>query len=266
MDRPFGDTVSIQGRIYGTGPAHTVRYRVRRKPHALPDVEANWAPVTVSQDYTLIIPPSTFIPVNQVASVEPGLGGGWFDYVEDPTTTPPTYEIDARLADWVTGGLEGVYDLRLEYRRHTDPAGFYLRSASVTITLHNHNFTTNVVPGVALDPSLDLDIVILGGDCHSYTQGATINGALRVIDPYFWTWTLDVQPASHVHGAAVTPACRVYASLADGGDTSASYTIDTSVLDKCGYALILRGYDRTIRSNNGAAVHSAAKAVGFSVT
>ena len=266
MDRPWGDLVTIQGRIYNTGPAGSVRYRVRYKPHGLADIDANWTPVTSSQSYTLIIPPSTFIPVNQTAGTEPGLGGGWFDYIEDPTTLPPIYEIDGRLADWYTGVLEGVFDLRLEYRRVIDPPGFYLRSSTVTITLHNHNFVTDVVPGVALDPSLDLDIVILGGDCHSYLQGATINGELRVVDPYFWVWSLDVEPAAHVHGAAVSPPCRVYVSLADHGDASAPYTIDTSVLDKCGYALILRGWDRTIRSNNGAVTHSAAKAVGFSVT
>ncbi len=266
MDRPWGDLVTIQGRIYNTGPANSVRYRVRYKSHALPDLEANWTPVTSAQNYTLLIPPSTFIPVSQTASAEPGLGGGWFDYIEDPTTLPPTFEIDARLADWYTGVLEGLFDLRLEYRRAIDPPGFYLRSNTVTITLHNHNFVTNVVPGAALDPSLDLDIVILGGDCHSYLQGDMINGQLRVVDPYFWIWSLGVEPAAHVHGAAVSPPCRVYTSLADHGDTGASYTIDTSVLDKCGYALILSGSDRTIRSNNGAVTHTAAKAVGFSVT
>ena len=265
MDRPFGDLVTVQGRLYNTGPAGSVRYRVRYKPHGAADVEGNWAPVALAQHNTLIIPPATFIPVDQVAGSEPGVGGGWFDYLEDMTVSPPKFEIDARLADWYTGTLEGQYDLRLEYRRVVDPAGFYHRSIIVTITLHNHNFVTDVVPGAALDPLLDLDIVILGGDCHSYAQGNTINGAVRVVDPYFWTWTLDIEPASHVHGAAVSPPCRVYTSLADGGDTSASYTIDTSKLDKCGYALILRGSDRTIRSNNGAVTHTAAKAVGFSV-
>jgi hypothetical protein len=265
MDRPFGDIVTVQGRIYNAGPAGSVRYRIRYKRHADPDVDANWVPVTLAQHYTLIIPPATFIPVDQVAGTEPGLGGGWFDYIEDMTVSPPKFEIDARLADWNTGSLEGQYDLRLEYRRISDPAGFYLRSSVVTITLHNHNFVTNVVPGVALDPSLDLDIVILGGDCHSYEQGSVINGALRVEDPYFWKWSLDIEPASHVHGAAITPPCRAYTSLADSGDASASYQIDTSKLDKCGYALILRGWDRTIRSNNGAVTHFAAKAVGFSV-
>jgi hypothetical protein len=76
---------------------------------------------------------------------------------------------------------------------------------------------------------------------------------------------LEVQPATHLHGPAVLPPCRVYTSIADSGDTAATYTIDTSQLDKCGYALILRGFDRTIIDNNGAIVHSNAKAVGFSV-
>ncbi len=36
-------------------------------------------------------------------------------------------------------------------------------------------------------------------------------------------------------------------------------------MDKCGYTLTVRGYDRTIINNNGAIVHSAGKAVGFAV-
>ena len=40
--------------------------------------------------------------------------------------------------------------------------------------------------------------------------------------------------------------------------------MDTTNLDRCGYTLTLRGYDRTI-VNNGAGVHNNSKAVGFSV-
>ena len=47
--------------------------------------------------------------------------------------------------------------------------------------------------------------------------------------------------------------------------SSLAWTLDTTPMDKCGYALILRGNDRTIINSNGAVVHSASKAVGFSV-
>ena len=99
-----------------------------------------------------------------------------------------------------------------------------------------------------------LQVAILGA---GYGEGEVIEKALA--EP------LDVAKARARQRDRRAP-CRVYTSLADHGDTSAAYTIDTSVLDKCGYALILRGWDRTIRSNNGAVTHSAAKAVGFSVT
>lgn len=266
MDRPFGDDVTIQGRLYNTGPAGSVRYRIRYKPHAAADIDANWTPVTLHQTYRLIRPPAPSYTVSQTAVTEPGCGPGWFDYLEDLTVSPPINEIDSRLADWQSQPLEGRYDLRLEYRRITDPPGFYLRSSIVTVVIHNHQFVTNLVPGTALDAALDVDIVILGGDCHAYKQGDTIKGELRAVDPYFWRWTLSIEPASHVHGSAVTPPCRVYHSITDSGDASAPYAIDTSKLDKCGYALILRAEDRTIRNNNGAVVHEASKAVGFSVT
>ena len=128
----------------------------------------------------------------------------------------------------------------------------------------------------AIDFSKDLDLVIDGGDCHSYAKGGSFTGHLRVQDPYFWTWGFELQPATHTNGAfpvydnplpppPTVPACRTYTSLADSGDSNLKWTLDTTPMDKCGYALILRGYDRTIINNNGAIVHSASKAVGFSV-
>jgi hypothetical protein len=54
-------------------------------------------------------------------------------------------------------------------------------------------------------------------------------------------------------------------SLGDSGDANLPWKLNTGVLEKCGYTLILRGYDRTIVSNNGSIVHAASKAVGFAV-
>ncbi len=267
QDRPFGGTVTVQGRIYNTGVPVNVRFRVRYKDHYAADVDANWFPVTLSQSFVLmhplVLPPEQY--VTQVASTEPGLGGGWFDYIENPVAVPPILERDNRLADWYTGALEGIYDLRLEYRQVSDPAGFYYKSSVVTITVHNHNFVASTVATPTLDFTKDLDLVITGGDCFAYSQGDSFNGQLRVVDPYFWTWNLDLEPATHTHGTEAVPSCRTYNSLADSGDASLGWSLDTTNLDKCGYTLTLRGYDRTIIDNNGAVVHSNSKAVGFSV-
>lgn len=267
MDRPWGGYVTIQGRIYNTGLPGSVRFRVRYKRHADPDIDANWTPVTFSQSfvfmYPFLIPPE--VPVSLIAGTEPGCGSGWFDYMENPLALPPIFERDNRLADWYTGSLEGTYDLRLEYRRTSDAAGFFNTSQVVTIVLHNYQMVASTTATTAIDFSKDLDLVIDGGDCHSYTKGNTFSGHLRVQDPYFWAWGFELQPATHTNGAAPVPACRTYTSLADTGDSNLKWTLDTTVMDKCGYALILRGYDRTIINNNGAIVHSASKAVGFSV-
>ncbi len=268
MDRPWGGLVTIQGRIYNTGLPGSVRFRVRYKKHTDADVDVNWTPVTGSQSFVLmnpLLPPPSEIYVSQIAGTEPGLGGGWFDYVENPVAFPPIFERDNRLADWFTGGLEGDFDLRVEYRRTTDVAGFYHHSNVVTIKLHNYQMVASTTATALIDFSKDVDLVIDGGDCHSYTKSTMINGHLRVIDPFFWTWGLDLQPATHTHGAAASPSCRTYTSLADSGDANRAWSLDTSPLDKCGYTLTLRGYDRTIINNNGAIVHSASKAVGFAV-
>ena len=178
---------------------------------------------------------------------------------------PIFFERDNRLGDWVTGALEGEFDLRVEYRRTSDAPGTFHTSDVVTITLHNYQMLASTVATAAIDFSKDLDLVIDGGDCHSYTKSTSFAGHLRVQDPYFWTWGLDLEPATHIHGAASVPACRTYTALGDLGDNNLAWTLDTSPMDKCGYTLTLRGYDRTIINNNGAGVHSAAKAVGFSV-
>ena len=146
------------------------------------------------------------------------------------------------LADWATGSLEGEFDLRLEYRRTADPSGAFHISDVVTIVLHNEPMTANNIAASAIDVSQDVDLVIDGGDCHSYTKGSSFSGHLRVVDQYFGGWSLDLQPSTHTHNAAPSPRCRTYSSLADGGDGNLGWTLDTSLMDKCGYTLTLVGY------------------------
>jgi hypothetical protein len=267
MDRPWGGTVSVQGRIYNTGAPGSVRFRVRYKKHAALDVDANWTPVTFLQSFVFmhpfLLPPEVYD--NQIAGTEPGCGSGWFDYREEPLALPPVYERDNRLADWATGTLEGEYDLRVEYRRTIDAPGTFHISQVVTIVLHNHQMSASMIATPTIDFSKDLDLVIDGGDCHSYAKGGSIQGHLRAQDAYFWTWSFDLEPSAHTHGAAPTPNCRTYTALSDFGDANLPWSLDTTPMDKCGYTLTLRGYDRTILNSVGGSVHAASKAVGFAV-
>jgi hypothetical protein len=120
-------------------------------------------------------------------------------------------------------------------------------------------------PNAVVDTAYKLDIVIDGGDCHSYLQNEIIEGHLRALDNYFWKWVLELQPTTHFTGSPVDRPCRSYGSLVDEGDANAEWKLDTKLLGKCGYTLTLTAYDRTIVNSNGAIVHWNKKAIGFSV-
>jgi len=263
MDRPFGGWVRIGGRIYNTGTPGTVRYQVQYAPHGT----GTWLPVTNSVTFELMHP-NPFdpkYPKEVKTEVSPD---GWIPYEEDPTATPPILERTSLLAWWNTGSLEGLYDLRLAYTKDypiTSSSVIYY-SQVITITLDNTNYTVSPTPNAVVDPAYNLDLVIDGGDCHSYNkQKDTIKGHLRALDKYFWKWVLELQPTTHTHGTQASPPCRSYSSLVDQGDTNVQWSLDTTNLDKCGYTLTLWAYDRTIVNSNGAIVHWDKKAVGFSV-
>ena len=261
-DRPFAGNVRIGGRIYNSGAPGTVRYQVQYAPHG----STNWLPVATTMTWQLMHPdPSdTLYPQYDVTMFEPD---GWFPYMEDPLAALPIYERTSRLANWQTGSLNGEYDLRLAYTMDypITPASLIHYSNVVTIVLDNVNYVASPTANSVVDPASTLDIVIDGGDCHAYDKGVTIDGHLRAIDRHFWLWTLDLQPATHTNGAQASPQCRSYASLADGGDSNAEWHLDTSKLDKCGYTLTIRAYDRVILNSNAALKHENSKAVGFSV-
>jgi hypothetical protein len=262
-DRPFAGSVRIGGRIYNTGAPGKVHYQVQYAPHA----SGSWLPVTTTQTWELMHP-NPFDPLFPQENVTLIAPDGWFPYMENPLAVPPIFERTNLLAVWQTGSLNGHYDLRLAYTKDypLTPGSVIHYSNVVTIVLDNVNYVASPTPNPAVDPASTLDIVIDGGDCHAYDKGgALIQGHLRALDDYFWLWTLDLQPATHTHGTQASPSCRSYATLADKGDANAPWSLNTSKLDKCGYTLTIRAYDRAIVNSNTAIVHSNAKSVGFSV-
>jgi hypothetical protein len=263
MDRPFGGQVRIGGRIYNTGTPGSVRYQVQYAPHGT----SSWLPVTNSVTFELMHPNPFDPDYPKVVKTEFSLDG-WIPYDEDPTAAPPIFERTSLLAVWNTGALEGIYDLRLAYTMDYPITTFsYIHySQIVTIILDNTGFTVSPTPNNVVDTAYTLDLVIDGGDCHSYSQGGPlIKGHLRAIDEHFWTWALELQPTTHTHGTQAAPPCLNNDSVVPHGYANEPWSLDTSKLDKCGYTLTLWAYDRTIVNSNGAIVHSDKKAVGFSV-
>ena len=261
MDRPFAGATTVGGRISNFVPG-TVYYQVQASPHG-----ANaWQPVMTGPfTYTLSDPSN---PPFFQSTITYNSADGWYLFEEDPAALK--FEIYNQLATWNSLAVsDGVYDLRLAYTTdYPITASSVIHYTNVvTIIVSNRAFTTSPTPNTTIDTGYDVDLVIDGGDCHSYTQAETINGHLRATNPYFWIWTLDPEPSTHTHGTQCVPPCRSYGSLADQGATpSETWSINTSQLDKCGYTVTLRAYDRAIVNSNGAVVHSAAKSVGFSVT
>jgi hypothetical protein len=263
-DRPFGGMVRIGGRIYNTGLPGNVHYQVQFSPHGL----NAWLPVTTSHTFELMHP-NPFDPLYPQENVFKSAPDGWLPYQEDFTASPPILERTASLANWSTGALSGAYDLRLAYTTDFPVNGGSLihYSVVVTIVLDNDDFSVSPTANPVVDAAFDLDLVIDGGDCHSYPKSPAtiINGHLRARDKHFWKWSLGIQPTTHSHGTLPTPSCRSYGSLVDEGDANLAWTLNTGLMDKCGYTLSLYAYDRTIVDSNGAVVHGQMKAVGFSV-
>jgi hypothetical protein len=262
MDRPFGGNVRIGGRIYNTGAAGTVHYQVQYAQYGSSD----WQPVTHYHRFELMHP-NYFDPLYPKEVVQYHSEDGWFPYLEDPLDLPPTLERTSSLASWNTGSLEGVYKLRLAYTKDypITPISIIHYSDEVIIILDNTGYTVSPTANAIVDTAYKLDLVIDGGDCHSYLKGNIIKGHLRALDQHFWKWVLELQPTTHTHGTKASPQCKSYSSLVDQGYEKEAWKLNTSNLDKCGYTLILWAYDRTIINSNGAIVHWEKKAVGFSV-
>lgn len=266
MDRPMGGLVSIRGRIYNSGAPGAVHYQVQVAPAGT----GNWIPATNTATYRLAHPnpadPLFPLEIKTINSAD-----GWFPYQENWNTSPPILEQGALLANWNTGSINGIYDIRLAYT--TDYPGLnpanILYSDVMTVVIDNDDFTVNPNAGSVVNGSYDLDIVIDGGDCHSYAQGEVINGHLRARDKHFWKWALELQPSTHSHGLQANPQCKTYASLIDQGPGNGAWQLSTTQgansLDPCGYTLTLRAWDRAILNSNGAVMHSGSKAVGFSI-
>lgn len=261
-DRPFGGAVRVGGRIYGSGPPGSIYFQVQYAPHG----SGTFLPVTHQTTFELMHP-NPADPLYPQQDVTITSADGWFPYQEDWTVSPPILERTALLAVWATAALpDGAYDIRLAYSTDYPALSVINYSPAVTIILDNTQFAVSPTANTVIDVTSTLDIVIDGGDCHSYPQGDQIPGHLRALHDHFWIWTLDLQPVTHTHGTQAVPQCRSFGSLADVGDASTPWTLDTTQLDRCGYTLTLRAWDRTILDSNGAIEHTASKAVGFSVT
>lgn len=258
-NRPWGGNVNIKGIIDKNGFAGIVKYRVRYKVFGASDL--TYATVASSETNhlvnTLLPFPFCFFDLTQTADAD-----GWFVY--QPNAAGNIFSNDDNhLANWNTGGLaDGTYTLRFEY---TDEIGNAVIGDEFSIIVTNKGMSVSPTANTSVDPAYSIDLVIDGGDCHSYTPAdSIIHGHVKAVHDYFALWTIELQPTSHTNGIFPSPIGRTYSTVGDTGDGNATWTLDTSKLDPCGYTVSLMARTRVILdSNPGYLPLYGPKAVGF---
>jgi hypothetical protein len=259
QDSPFGGQVIITGHI-GNAPdissgATKLKYRVEVSD----DGGATWQRLTNSftlkRDQLLNGIWSDLPDVTQ--SVD---GDDWYDYEEDLTNGPGNamiFPVGNVLARWHTGGLTGVWKLRI---RAKDPAtlGPVWTSNVVTVKLDNKG------------PDASIAITSGGGACADFTIGDVIQGTYSATDLHFGSLRLSVVPGlggsftspAPLPAGSTMPLHRTYAGGVPTGGESGNWSLDTSGMPRCGYVIYLHVADRTIR-NSGFVGHHATAVVGL---
>ncbi len=265
-NRPWGGGVNIKGIIDRNAFAGVIKYRLRYKlgvytvPPATSDT--TFQPVAASVTNSLWNP---FLSPSPFSNTQLADADGWFVYLIDAGNPVPANRVFSNdgnvLADWNASGLtDGTYTIHFEY---TDELGNPVTGDLFSIIICNKGMAISPTANATVDLSKELDLVIDGGDCHSYTPGAPmINGHLRAVHPYFADWSLDLQPTSHTHGALPSPVSRSYSALGDTGDANGVWSLDTSLLDPCGYTVSIGAHTRVIYNSTNLPYY-APKAVGF---
>jgi hypothetical protein len=262
-DRPFGGAVYIVGDIPGADSIATpdrFKYRLFVR-----EVGGGWQPVAnpfgvwVDQQSG----PGTLAQVpllQQVDSVGPYTG--YYTYREFGVGTGTWRRIAAPFAGllgvWSTGlPMAGRWEIRVE-AVDTNTGTTYLAD---TTHCPDGSTRTNVI--VRLDeerpvPAITITQISTDGGvtwqpamaCGEFVPGVRIRGTYGVTDQHFGSLTMTIEPAGPAMGAAVSPSSRSYPVVPTGGE-SATWTLDTTGMQPCGYVIRLDAYDRTIVSAGG---------------
>lgn len=257
-NRPWGGWVSFHGIIDRNGYNGVVKYKIMYKKYGASDL--TYATVSTNETFSMIdfTPnPNLEYNDNQIAA------DGWFTYKQNPALQ--LYNETNYLAGWNTGGLSnGTYTIKMLY---TDALNNIQVADEFSMIINNTPMTVNPNAGVAVNTAYDLDLAILGGDCHSYTDAASvIDGRVRAVHAYFAEWNLELQPTAHTHGVKPSPENKFYSFIGDNGSADDPWSLDTALLDPCGYTVRLIAKTRVIlNSSPGTLPQYGPKAVGFAV-
>ena len=188
--------------------------------------KVNWETLT----NTFQIDLGSFVHVLQSADAN-----GYYTYNPNETL--------GQLALWETAPKEGIWYIHIQVKdESTSPPTFY-EGQEVTVCLDN------TVPNIS-----DFKINMGGGDCADFMIGDPISGDYSVSDTHFASVSVRLLPAKG--GPANAP------TVSNAAAPSGTWTLNTKGLPRCGYAVELVAYDRTI-VNSVMVGWSNSKAVGL---
>jgi len=263
-NRPWAGNIIIEGGIDNSGAPGTTKYRVEYSQNGV-----DFYPVTLKQQIRTIDFSNPFNPFTTHTLANEN---GWFPYLANHNAANLVTIEDQLLAVWPSHAFEGTYYIRVSYTKDdpiANPASIQ-HSNVFKIRLDNKRFNVDNTPNNTIDAQFDVDMKVDGGVCKVYKQGDQITGNVKVKDAYYGGYNLSVQPATQIIDAngliTYAPSAILNnAAITETGPLNDVFTVDTAKLNKCGYTLRLRGYERTILNSNVGHFPFADKYVGFSV-
>ena len=270
QESPFGGSILLTGHIayppnsYGGG-ATPLKYRV----WVSSDSGGSWQKLTYNFGVTLHhLNGGSWgpgVPFTQTADVD-----GWYDYLEDTEGSMRRYVAENQLHIWWTN--PSMNDI-----------GYILIEAMDPVTMNTwwSNFVKIQLDN--LPPESDLVITTGGGACADFEIGDLIEGTYEVSDQgdHFGAFSLYVEPTGSaapgqltvdpagpiVVGPVAPPSIgRGYTGLPGGVPTtgeSGTWSLDTSLMPRCGYVLRLDAHDRTNVNGGGPGWHATPITVGL---
>lgn len=266
-DSPFGGTVTITGYIdkppkyVMEGTEDPIKYKVSVRPYdpTKTDAENPWQPLSNTFNVWInqqtgpgSLPEQKKIP----QKIDPE---GYYTYLEDLHGSAwRRYAVGNILARWVTGGLSGLWQIKIEAKK---PDGTVI---PVGVLVCSDGSTRSIVK-VRLDnerPSADITIngyqrgsdptVHPAEECGKFMLGDVIFGKYTATDQHFRTLSLSVHPdpnPSLEESAKPKPdpmGPTTYPAIPTGGVADHDWKLDTKDMRACGYTVELWTEDRTI--------------------
>ena len=255
-DAPFGGRINLAGKIINGTSA--TKYRIMRKPTGAPD--SAYVPLTNEPTgITLIVNTWTGSLFDQTELEVHADANGYYDYRD---FGPFQFVESNILSVWFSTSADDDrrFDLRVDVKVDANPAND-IHGNVVTVLVDNSS------------PEADLEINLGSGvECADLFRGDPLNGSFRAIARHFSGFSFVIRPQGPANGALPEPPSGSrgllplpsISSIADPGIASGTFSLDTSGMDPCGYALTIVVSDRT-NVNSGQGSRSSESSVGFCV-